>query len=480
MKAHMLANPVLPRVNLARLLSSSMVTALVLLAGIPAGYTQASPLPQATAPHITLEVEVSPDRLYSTDEEITVEVTISGAGGRVGDLPQSVRDRLPRKDLEVVLVLDRSGSMRESDYRPTRIDAAKAAAASFLQQIQPGDSTALVSFNAEVTIDAPITGERERTLTALRRIQPGGKTAVGDGLQEAIEILERGAEDTVKAIVLLSDGVSNRGSDPLRVAALARERGIPVFTVGIGTSKEEFDEATLREVAAMTGGEYLYAPDESELNRVYQRMGGKVVNVSGLDVDLELNMSSLFQDTDHSSQGLESDRDGSLTYHYDLLPVGERRTVFVRGKPVVYLPGEQVTLLASVILRYQDLSNERLEVLVLSQLGFSNCLINRPIKLSCLVESVDGGGGSDGQGQVRSAAAAGTTGRTPAFDSGGEKLRPSDRPSADSAQERRWLGSSPGGGSPGCGAGHCVSDQAALYWGGAGEGPAGPAPGQPA
>ena len=48
----------------------------------------------------------------------------------------------------------------------------------------------------------------------------------------------------------------------------------------------------------------------------------------------------------------------------------------------------------------------------------------------------------DGQGQVRSAAAAGTTGRTPAFDSGGEKLRPSDRPSADSAQERRWLGSS--------------------------------------
>ena len=82
-------------------------------------------------------------------------------------------------------------------------------------------------------------------------------------------------------------------------------------------------------------------------------------------------------------------------------------------------------------------------ILVLSQYGFSKYLVNGPIKLSCVVESVDGWGGSDGQGQVRSAAAAGTTGRTPAFDSGGEKLRPSDRPSADSAQERRWLGSSP-------------------------------------
>ncbi len=65
--------------------------------------------------------------------------------------------------------------------------------------------------------------------------------------------------------------------------------------------------------------------------------------------------------------------------------------------------------------------------LVLSQLGFGMCLRKGTIELSCLVESVDGGGGSDGQGQIRSAAGAGTTGRTPAFDSGGEKLRPSGR-----------------------------------------------------
>ena len=120
------------------------------------------------------------------------------------------------------------------------------------------------------------------------------------------------------------------------------------------------------------------------------------------------------------------------------------------------------------------------QILVLSQLRFSICLRKRTIGLSCLVGSVDSGGGGNGQGQVRSAVGAGTTGGTPASDSGWEKLRQSDRPSPDSAQERRRVGGSPGGGSPGCGAGHRVPDQAALCRGGVGEGPAGPAPSQPA
>ena len=120
------------------------------------------------------------------------------------------------------------------------------------------------------------------------------------------------------------------------------------------------------------------------------------------------------------------------------------------------------------------------ETLVHSQLSVRNYLIDRPIRLSWLVGSVDDGGGSDGPGQVRSAAGARTTEGTPAFDSGREKPGPSDRPSPDSTQERRWMGGSPGGGRPGCGAGHRVPDQAALYRGGVGEGPVGPAPGQPA
>ena len=85
------------------------------------------------------------------------------------------------------------------------------------------------------------------------------------------------------------------------------------------------------------------------------------------------------------------------------------------------------------------------ERLVLSQLGFSICLRKRTIRLSCLVGSVVGGGGSDGPGQVRSAVGAGTTGRTPASDSGWETPGPSHRQGPDSPQERRRLASAPSG-----------------------------------
>ena len=85
------------------------------------------------------------------------------------------------------------------------------------------------------------------------------------------------------------------------------------------------------------------------------------------------------------------------------------------------------------------------KILVLSQLRFSNCLRKRTIGLSCFVGSVVGGGGSDGQGQVRCAAGGGTTGRTPASDSGWETPGPSHRQGPGSPQERRRLADSPSG-----------------------------------
>ena len=70
----------------------------------------------------------------------------------------------------------------------------------------------------------------------MKRLQPADGTAIGEGLYPAIEVLEAGAADSVKAIVLLSDGASNEGRDPRRAADAAKEAGIPVFTVGIGTT----------------------------------------------------------------------------------------------------------------------------------------------------------------------------------------------------------------------------------------------------
>ena len=280
---------------------------------------------QDSAPHLSVNYQVSPGVVRGILEEVTVAITVSGGGGRAGDLPLEVRERLPRRPLEVVLVLDRSGSMEISDYLPTRIEAAKAAARTFLKQIQPGDSTALVSFNDLVSLDVPLTENRELSLEALSRLQPVDGTAIGEGLFRAIDVLEGGTSESVKAVVLLSDGASNEGRDPRLAADAAREAGIPVFTVGIGTSGEDFDESALRYIADVTGGEYLYAPDEEELSRVYERMGGNVINVAGVNASLEIEATGLFDVTDYTTEGLESGGDRRLLYRWDQIPVENAR-----------------------------------------------------------------------------------------------------------------------------------------------------------
>ena len=314
---------------------------------------------QDGAPRLALEHEVSPGTVSAIFDEVTVAITVSGRGGRAGDLPLEVRGGLPRRPLEAVLVLDRSGSMEHGDYQPTRIEAAKAAARTFLKQIQAGDSTALVSFNDLVSLDVPLTEDRDLSLGALRRLQPADGTAIGEGLYRAIEVLEAGAADSVKAIVLLSDGASNEGRAPRRAADSAREAGIPVFTVGIGTAGDDFDEPTLRHLAEVTGGEYLYAPDEEELSRVYERMGGKVINVAGVNASLEIETTGLFEVKQHTTEGLKSSRGGSLAYHWDQIPVGESKTVYLRGRPTALLPGKRAAVIESVTLTYQSLGSDR-------------------------------------------------------------------------------------------------------------------------
>ena len=314
---------------------------------------------QESAPHLAIEYTVSPEQVSSLFGELMVTITVSGRGGRVGDLPLEVRDRLPRRPLEVVLVVDRSGSMEYDDYRPTRLGAAKSAAEIFLQQIQPGDSAALVSFEEYVTLDAPLTEDRDLSLEALWHLRPDGGTAIGEGIHRAVQVLQEGASESVKAIVLLSDGASNEGRDPVVAANEARDAGIPVFTVGIGVPGDEFDEFTLRSIAETTGGEYLYAPDASELSRVYERMGGKVINVAGVNASLEIEVTGLLDLDEYSTDGLWVRRDRQLVYRYDQIPVGEAKTIHLRGRPTALLPGERAPVIHAVRLTHQSLGSER-------------------------------------------------------------------------------------------------------------------------
>ena len=314
---------------------------------------------QVGAPALELEYEVTPAVVSTVSDELTVEITVAGKGGRAGDLPLEIRENLPRRPLEVVLVLDRSGSMEYDDYRPTRLEAAKDAARTFLEQIQAGDSTALVSFSDFATLDVPLTEDRGLSLEYLGGLWPDGGTAIGEGLYTAIDVLEGGAAESVKAIVLLSDGVSNEGRDPRHAADAARNAGIPVFTVGIGTPGDEFDEPTLRHIAEVTGGEYLYAPDEEELSRVYERMGGKVINVAGVNATLEIEVGGLFDLDRYATEDLRSSRGGRLVYHWDQIPVGEQKTVQLQLWPLATPVEGSAAAINSIKLTYQSLGSDR-------------------------------------------------------------------------------------------------------------------------
>ncbi len=330
------------------------------LIGVSAGLGEA--LYTATddrAPHLDLSYQLNPEVVSDDRSELTLAITISGRGGRVGDLPLEVRDRLPRRPLEVAMVVDRSGSMEEDDYRPTRLEAAKMAAETFLHQIQPGDSAALVSFSEYATVDSPLTEDRGSSLEQLDYLYPDGNTAIGDGLDLAVGVLSEGAEESVKAVVLLSDGMSNEGRDPLSAAADARDAGVPVFTVGIGLPGEDFDEATLKGIADTTSGEYLYAPDAEALSRVYERMGGKVINVAGVNASLQFRSTPLFMVESYTTEGFESEQGELFSYHFDQIPVGEERTVYLHGRPSVLLAEGSAPLLRDITLTYQSLGSER-------------------------------------------------------------------------------------------------------------------------
>ena len=209
--------------------------------------------------------------------------------------PQDV-ERLSHTNTEgidIMLAIDVSGSMLARDFRPDRITAAKEVAGSFIAD-RYGDRIGLVAFAGEAFTQSPLTTDQGTLQTLLSRIRSGlieDGTAIGNGL--AINRL-RESEAKSKVIILLTDGVNNRGEiAPLTAAEIAKAQGIRVYTIGVGTegmapypavdiygtptggtvmAKVEIDEKTLRSIAEMTGGEYFRATDKAKLKAIYDQI----------------------------------------------------------------------------------------------------------------------------------------------------------------------------------------------------------------
>jgi len=219
-------------------------------------------------------------------------VFLFGLGGLLLGLAGPVLNlEVARNNSSVMLVIDVSGSMAATDVQPTRLDAARSAARTLIDKLPANTRIGLISFNGSATVNAALSDDRQSVAAALDGLQPGGSTAIGDALSLAVGQLApgpapaSGVRRQPAMIVLLTDGASNRGVDPLTAANRARAAGIQVMTVGIGVRNGTVlvhgqdvggvDEQTLQSIATATGGKYFYAEAAGQLNQIYNTLGSQ-------------------------------------------------------------------------------------------------------------------------------------------------------------------------------------------------------------
>jgi Ca-activated chloride channel family protein len=209
--------------------------------------------------------------------------------------PQSSNqwEQVSTEGIDIVLCMDVSGSMRAMDFRPNRLEASKNVGIEFVNA-REDDRFGLVVFAGESFTQCPMTTDRAVVVNFLKEIDFGvieDGTAIGMGLATAVNRIKESKAKS-KVIILLTDGVNNRGDvGPVTAAEIASGMGIRVYTIGVGSKgnapipvqdmfgrtvtrdmQVEIDEDVLKKIAATTGGTYFRATDNNKLREIYQEI----------------------------------------------------------------------------------------------------------------------------------------------------------------------------------------------------------------
>lgn len=190
-----------------------------------------------------------------------------------------------KEGVNVVLVLDISGSMQATDYQPNRLESAKSSSKILLESLKEKDQAGIVIFESGATTAAYLSPFKDKVIEKLAAIKPKeGMTAIGDGLSLGIDMASS-IPNKKKVVILLSDGVNNAGViSPDEAITFARNNNIQVYAIGLGSTEPvvlgydwfgrpqyaELDEATLQKIASSTGGKYFKSVDTSTLNDIYK------------------------------------------------------------------------------------------------------------------------------------------------------------------------------------------------------------------
>jgi Ca-activated chloride channel family protein len=207
---------------------------------------------------------------------------------------------VPIEHAQIMLLTDVSGSMLAVDVKPNRLVAARRAAQRFVDQVPKQVNVGVEAFNQTPQVLANPTTDRDALALALGRLRSSGGTATGEAIQTATRVLQQAPAQNGKkppsAIVLLSDGASIKGIDPVTAAQAAGKLKIPIYTVTLGTPSGTItvprseanptgpkvtkpvppDEASLRQIAQASGGKSFSAESAQDLSDVYKRLGSQL------------------------------------------------------------------------------------------------------------------------------------------------------------------------------------------------------------
>jgi Ca-activated chloride channel family protein len=204
---------------------------------------------------------------------------------------------VPREEATIVLAIDVSRSMKATDVEPTRLDAARTAAKAFLAEVPEKFRVGVVSFATRAVVGVAPTEDRTLAEAALDSLSTGEGTAIGDAVALSVQVGQpQGAQDEPappRAVLLISDGAKDGGRiEPADAARQAKELGVPVYSVLVGTQDGTVEEEltgglrriirvppspqTLEQISSTTGGELFAATDSEELSRVYEDLGSRL------------------------------------------------------------------------------------------------------------------------------------------------------------------------------------------------------------
>lgn len=204
---------------------------------------------------------------------------------------------VPREEATVVLVVDVSRSMTATDVEPTRLDAARIAAETFLAKVPRKFRVAVVSFATRAVVAVPPTEDRSLVRAALASLRPGEGTALGDAVSLAVGLAqrERRSDGSMPpaAVLLISDGARMGGrASPQAAARRAKALKVPVYSIVVGTPNGIVEQQltggfrqiirvpprpdTLQFIARATSGEFFTATNDTRLREVYERLGSRL------------------------------------------------------------------------------------------------------------------------------------------------------------------------------------------------------------